>query len=205
MFAMALFINDLVGFDRNHALDPQKNLPSSKLISNEECLSLVPGINEEGLTGGAVCYDAQILNAERLLISIAKSAARAGADLANYVEVTGFLGLAEKVRGVIARDVLTEETLEIQAHVVVNASGPWVNRVLNFSPKPDVAPLTSFGKAFNILIKRQLVPNYAFGVYSRKRYKDHKSHPSERISALYHDSLRSGFLNWNGSLTIGFG
>ena len=44
IFSLALFIHDLVGFDRNRDLNQQKYLPSSHLISNEEFRRLVPGI-----------------------------------------------------------------------------------------------------------------------------------------------------------------
>jgi glycerol-3-phosphate dehydrogenase len=172
IFSLALFIHDLIGFDRNQGLNHHTSLPSSQLISKEEFCRLVPGIHDVGLTGAAVCYDAQMLNPERLLISLAQSADQAGAHLANYVKVTGFLGLREDVQGVLAHDVLSDEKLEIQADLVINASGPWANSVLNLTQDPKVPPVTSFGRAFNILIKRQLVPNYALGVYSRHEYKD---------------------------------
>ena len=173
IFSLALFMDNLLGFDRNHALDHHRYLPPAKLISKEECRRLVPGIDERKLTGAAVCYDAQILNAERLLIAIAQSATQAGADLANYVEVTGFLGLREEIRGVMAQDVLSGEKLEIQANLVVNASGPWVNRVLQLIQKPEVPPVADFARAFNIMIRRPLLPNHALGVYSKQDYQDY--------------------------------
>ena len=172
LFSLALFLHDLIGFDRNHGLNHQNNLGSSHLISKEEFRRLVPGIHDEALTGAALCYDAQMLNPERLLMSLAQSADRAGAHLANYVKMTGFLGSGDEVQGITARDVLSDEKLEIQAQLVINAGGPWANKVLNLTQNLKARPVTSFGRAFNILIKRQLVPNYALGVYSRRPYKD---------------------------------
>jgi glycerol-3-phosphate dehydrogenase len=74
MWSIVLFIHDLIGFDRNQGLHHQKYLASSRLISKEEIRRLVPGIADERMTGAAVCYEAQMLNPERLLISIARSA-----------------------------------------------------------------------------------------------------------------------------------
>ena len=175
ILSLALFIHDLMGFDRNRDLNHQRYLPSSHLISKEEFRRLVPGIDDEGLTGAALCYDAQLLNPERLLMALVQSADQAGAHLANYVKITGFLGSGNEVQGVIAHDVLSDQKFEIQAQFVINASGPWANRVLNLTQDPKVPPVTSFGRAFNILMKRQLVPNYALGVPSKSGYKDRQA------------------------------
>ena len=163
MFSLALFIHDLIGIDRNQGLNHHKLLRSSHLISKGELRQLVPGFDDEGLNGAALCYDAQMLNPERLLMSLAQSADQAGAHLANYVKMTGFLGSGDVIQGVMACDVLSDEKLEIQAHLVINAGGPWANRVLNHSQDPKVPPVTSIGRAFNILIKRQLVRKLCLG------------------------------------------
>ncbi len=175
VFSLALMLNDLIGFDRNQLNDPQKQLPPGKVVSSEECLCLVPGIAGEGLTGGAICYDAQLSSSERLIISIAQSAAHAGADLCNYVEVTGGIGEQDHLKGVQGEDTLTGEKLEIRSKMVVNTAGPWVNQVLGRVRQHPLSKITSFTKAFNLLINRQLIPHYAVGVYSKKKYTDTKA------------------------------
>ena len=175
VFSLALRINDLIGFDRNRLIDPQKNLPNGRVVSKEECQRLVPGISSEGLTGGAICYDAQLSNSERLLIAIAQSASQAGAALANYAEVTGGIERKDRLIGVEAQDVLSGEKLEIRSKLIINASGPWVNQVLQRVHQPHVSKITAFTKAFNILIRRQLIPHYAVGIYSKQKYTDTKA------------------------------
>src|SRR5688500_16163661 len=132
MLSAALLVNDLIGLDRNRAQDPQKCIPRGKAISRSECLEFLPDIPREGLTGGAVFYDAQVHNTERLLLSFLKSANKMGADVANYVEVVGILRQRNRVSGVEVRDVLTGDGFSIQAKAVVNACGPWLDRVLGF-------------------------------------------------------------------------
>ncbi len=172
LLSLALLVNEIIGFDRNRLADPQKHLPRSRVISRKECLQLFPGVNEDGLTGGVIYYDCQMYDSERLIVSISRSAARAGADMANYVEVTGLLRDGARLNGVTARDVITEDTLDIRARMVVNTSGPWTNqllRLLNVSlPNPAVA----LSKAFNLLVSRQLVPDFAVGVYGQARHAD---------------------------------
>ena len=172
IFAVALFLNDLIGFDRNHGVDSAKRLPSSRLLSKREFCDIVPGFEDGKATGAALCFDAQVENSERFTIGVARSAALMGAELANYVEVTGPLRVRNGVGGVLARDVLTQESIEVRAKIVVNASGPWVNQVFN-RVKPHEAPLQqSYAKAFNLLIKRQLIPTYSLGVYSQSAFQD---------------------------------
>src|ERR671930_1078023 len=77
ILALALRINDLIGFNRNRLEDPQKYLPPGRIISREECLRLFPGIEKKELTGGAIVYDCQLFSSERLILSFARSANKA--------------------------------------------------------------------------------------------------------------------------------
>lgn len=168
---IAMMVNDLVSCDRNFLNDPQKHIPPGRTISKSECLQLLPGINPENLTGGAVFYDAQVYNSERLLLSFLQSTAQKSADLANYVEVTGFIQVGNRVTGVEAQDLLTGERFHIRAKTVVNTSGAWINRVVSLvhGQQPDNRVL--FAKAIN-LVTRQLFPSYAVGVPGQNSYRD---------------------------------
>ena len=167
----AMVLNDLVSFDRNRLTDPQKNLPRGRVVSRAECLELAPGVREEGLTGGAIWYDAQMHNADRMTLSFILSAARAGAEVANHVEVTGLLKKGSRVVGVEARDRLEGEELQIKAKVVLNAAGPWVDNVLSFLGENAHPPLFHFSMAMN-LVTRPVVNRVAVGVTCRRRHKD---------------------------------
>ena len=127
-FAMpfALKIFNLASFDRNRLNDPQKHIPDARIISKEDCLRLIPGIMANGLAGGLIWHDSQAYNTERLVLSFIRSAEKAGADVANYLEVVGFLMDGNRVTGVKARDILDDHELEFQAKIVLNASGAWV-------------------------------------------------------------------------------
>ena len=152
--------------------EPGKALPAARLISREECRRLVPGIPERELTGGIVYYEAQMPNPERLLLSLVISAVRKGADAANYLEVVKFLRKQKCVVGVTARDVLTGEQVDVQGRVVVNATGPWIERLLGRVNGDRRRAGPSFSKAFNLLITRRLLPDTAVGLYSRRQFRD---------------------------------
>ncbi len=171
VFAVALFVNDLVSLDRNRLRDPQKYIPRGRVLSRRSCLQHLPELDPQGLTGGALFHDAQVYHSERLLLAFLQSAAQAGAVLANYVEATGFERDGDRVRGVRARDVLGGETFEIRAQTVVNACGPWVPQVHRLLGRPEVAAPQRYAKAMNI-ITRPLFDHYAVGLPSRTGYRD---------------------------------
>lgn len=172
VMAVAMFMNDLVGFDRNGLDDPQKRLPAGRVISKRECLEIIPGIEESGLTGGAVWYDCHVYNSERMLLSYLHSASHRGAQLGNYVEVTGFIIKDQRVLGVKARDVMTQNEFEIRARLVINNSGPWVNQTLGLLEQKKSHKKILLSKAMNLILRRQIIPRYAVGVPSKFEFKD---------------------------------
>lgn len=193
--SLALAINDLISSDRNWQADPHKYIPKGRILSKGNCLKLLPGIAEQNLTGGAVFYDAQIYNSERLVISFLRTAAQRGAELANYVEVAGFLQTNHRIHGVKAIDQLTRMQFNIQARMVINTSGPWINQVLRQLDSQQPSPPIHFAKAFN-LVTRPLFHQYAVGLYSQRSYQD--------ADALINKGTRLFFVApWRGKSLIG--
>jgi glycerol-3-phosphate dehydrogenase len=163
---VAMKINDLVSCDRNRLQDPQKHIPSGRLISPQECQQIVKDIPKEGLTGAAIFYDAQVYNSERLTLSFIRSAEKLGANVANYTEVVGFLQTDARIEGIRVKDVLTGDRLEIRAKMVVNTCGAWINNVLGLL-QPQPQPKTEFAKAMNLVVENQLFADYAIGISDR--------------------------------------
>jgi glycerol-3-phosphate dehydrogenase len=64
-----------------------------------------------------------------VVLEVLRWAASYGADIANYVEVTGLSAKANDVRGVIARDTLDGSEYSFRAPVVVNSAGPWSSKL----------------------------------------------------------------------------
>jgi glycerol-3-phosphate dehydrogenase len=170
LMALALLLNDLISFDRNRGIEPARRLPRGHTVSRDECLRLLPGIEADGLSGAAIWYDCQMYNSERLTLSFILSAVQHGAIVANYIQATDFMLKDDRVIGIYARDELSGLPLEIRANVVVNAAGPWVDRVLS-----KLNGHYQFGvqlaKAVNIAT-RPLFGDYAVGLYSKNEYQD---------------------------------
>lgn len=193
---LAISLYKLLGYDRDLIGESAYNLPMGYTISKEECKKVVPGIDTRSLTGGIVFYDCQISNSERFIISIARSATGAGADLANYVEV---IDLAKDRDGAFVaqvEDILTGDHFEIRARNIVNACGPWVNFLLR--RLDDNYPVQSEGnsKAFNLLLNRNLTNNYAVGLYSQIKNQGTAQLLAKKSRYLY-------ITPWNGRSLLG--
>jgi len=171
--AIALLINDVVSGDRNWAMpDPGKHLPAGRVISKADCLAHLPGLTTQGLTGGALFCDAQVYNSERLTLAFLRSAHQAGAAIANYARVTGFLKQAGRVMGATVRDELTGAAIEVRANLVINTAGPWIHQIKDLarSPQPTLTP-PPMAKAVNLVVPA-FIQKYAVGLSSKERYRD---------------------------------
>jgi glycerol-3-phosphate dehydrogenase len=115
----------------------------TSLVNRKTVQQLLPNIQQEGLKGGVVYYDGQF-DDSRLAVNIAQTCAEQGGVVLNYMEVSGLLKHADgKVSGVKARDLESGQVYDLQAKVVVNATGVFVNEVLKMDvaeQKPLVRP-----------------------------------------------------------------
>ncbi len=162
MFA-GLLANDILSADRNNGIIPDHHIPRGRIISRSALDELVPEYPLDG-SGAALWTDAVADNSERIVVEMVKSAVDAGACTANYVEMTGFLQEDEVVSGIKAHDCIGNTDFEIRANLVINAAGPWSNKILE---KLDwaVEPLPyALALGMNAIIKKELIPTYAAGV-----------------------------------------
>ncbi|HKG96900.1 MAG TPA: glycerol-3-phosphate dehydrogenase/oxidase, partial [Pyrinomonadaceae bacterium] len=106
-----------------------KSLPRHRMLSRSETLKHSPGLNPHGLLGSALYFDAQIEFAERLVLENVLAARAHGAEIFTYTPVTNLVAEGGLVSGV--EFVSAEGQREFaRAEVVINAAGPWIDRVL---------------------------------------------------------------------------
>lgn len=106
-------------------------------LSKEETLKRVPGLMSEGLLGGGNYLDFNNSDV-RLVIENIKKAHEDGGTMASRVKAVDYLYNEEgNICGVRAEDVLTGEQFDIAAKVVVNASGPWSDKVRNLGREKE--------------------------------------------------------------------
>ncbi|MGX7358146.1 type 1 glycerol-3-phosphate oxidase [Dolosigranulum pigrum] len=106
-------------------------------LSKEETLKRVPGLMSEGLLGGGNYLDFNNSDV-RLVIENIKKAHEDGGTMASRVKAVDYLYNEEgNICGVRAEDILTGEQFDIAAKVVVNASGPWSDKVRNLGREKE--------------------------------------------------------------------
>lgn len=161
-----LLVNDLLSFDRNRTNDLEKRIPSGKVISREECLRILPGLESDIITGAAKWHDAFAYNTERLALGAVVAACRRGAVAANYVRLVGFTRSGRDITGIVAKDVFTGSRFNVSAKLVINASGPWVPEILSLADASGSTPIRHLVLAMNFVLKRQIIKSYAAGLTS---------------------------------------
>jgi glycerol-3-phosphate dehydrogenase len=169
----ALTLNELASWARNQDLAPERLIPRGRLVSRDECLRLFPGFAAEGLTGGALWYDAQLLNPERLTLNFVQAAADRGAVAANYVRVDSLRARGGAVHGARATDRLTGTEFDIEARSVLVTAGPWtrdiIESVSEVSHRGPSLPVRALG--LNLVVGRRLA-DVAVGVRARSERRD---------------------------------
>lgn len=161
-FRTAFTVTRLVGFDQNRGVPSDRRISNSRVLDRGEALRLAPALERPDMTGGALWYDAQCVNTERLTLAFLQSAAEAGAVVANHVNVESLVRSDRRVIGGVLRDGVTGNRFRVQARVVLNAGGPYAGKLEERARSARV-PL---GLAMNLVV-RSLGTDVAFGVRSR--------------------------------------
>lgn len=121
-YGIGLFLYDI--------LSNRLSLGKPALLSKKNTLQLLPGIQSKGLWGGVRYTDGQFDDA-RLAISMALTAADQGAVLINYTGVTALLKEDGKISGARLSDELNGMQFEVKAKAVINATGVFVDSILD--------------------------------------------------------------------------
>lgn len=102
---------------------------SHKTLSKAQIAKEIPGLRTDDLRGGPLYYDCMTDDA-RITLETLLDARDAGAVVLTYGRVDKLLHTAGKIAAVRVVDVLGEgRTVEVKAGAVINATGPWSDRV----------------------------------------------------------------------------
>lgn len=118
-----------IGLRLYDLLTPGKRTERYRTLSRAEALALEPTLRPEDLVGAGYYFDDLLLSPERLCLENVLAARRAGAQTLNYAQAEEFRprpggGWSVRVRDLVGGDVAT-----LTGRVLVNATGPWVDRV----------------------------------------------------------------------------
>ena len=149
-----------VGLKMYDALAGRAGLGHTEFLGAGLVARCVPGVRAQGLKGGVKYWDGQFDDA-RLALALARTAAREGALLVNYCEVTGFLHNEGKVAGVECRDAETGAVHQVQARCVVNAAGVWVDQLRHKEGDAAgraVQPMVAPSQGVHAVVAREFFP-----------------------------------------------
>ncbi len=107
----------------------------SRFISGKTVKKYLPTSVAKGLKGGMVYHDGQF-DDSRMAVNLAQSCADHGGTIANYTRVTGLThGADGELNGVDVVDTLSGKTMHLNTKSVVNATGIFVDDIMNMDSK----------------------------------------------------------------------
>lgn len=130
----------------------------NRVLTKEEVLEVSPYLAKENLLGGGIYLDFKN-NDARLVIENIKKAHEDGAHLLSKTKVTGFIyDENNKISGVHVVDVLTNETYDIHADVVVNTTGPWSDTIRGLSNDETIVGQMRPTKGVHLVVDYDKLP-----------------------------------------------
>ena len=197
LMAAALFVNDLIAWDRNARVSPHRCIPGGRILSRSECLEIMPGIDKDHLTGGAQWYDCVVSDTERLTLSFVIAACEQGACVANYTRVDKYIVSGGEVKGAKVTDTLNGHVFDIDARLVISATGPWEGQLLRALRGDGVqGTISGWAQAMNIVVDRTIFESHAVGIASSQKFIDKDAVVDKGSRYLF-------FVPWQGGTLIG--
>jgi glycerol-3-phosphate dehydrogenase len=135
------------------AMSGKLGLGNTNIISAKKTVTYLPNIETKSLYGAVIYTDGQFDDA-RLAINLAQTAVENGATVLNYMSVTGLLKDNNKVTGVICKDSLSENIYQLKAKVVINATGVFVDDVMNMDNN-DAENIVAPSQGIHIVIEKR--------------------------------------------------
>ncbi len=129
------------------------------MMGPEETLAKEPSLNHENLLGSGLYYEYRT-DDSRLTISLLLSAQKQGCKILNYCSLQSFSKTNNQITGVSIKNSISHEVIEIKASIVINATGVWVDNVMNLDTLniSKKANLICFSKGIHIVFPYEKLP-----------------------------------------------
>ena len=103
---------------------PASTLPRSRRVSARRVVEMAPTVRRDGLDGGFLAYDGQLIDDARLVTAVARTAAQHGARILTYVAASEATGTSVRLT-----DQRTGQSFDVSAGAVINAAGVWAGEI----------------------------------------------------------------------------
>ena len=128
-----------------------------RTLNPSEVAKEEPLLKQEGLQGAPVYYDCSTDDA-RLTLETIIDATQNGAVVATWARVDALVKNEQgRIAGVVVKNARDGSLKEVNAHAVINATGPWTDEVLAMSG-PRKGQLLRPTKGVHIVVDRQKLP-----------------------------------------------
>src|SRR5262245_6581827 len=134
------------------------NVRRHRMVGARGILEAEPALRSDGLRGAGIYWDYRTDDA-RLVVETMLSAVDAGAVVLSYAEVTGFVKEGGQITGARIADRMGRGEITVRARVVVNAAGPWVDKVAALDATS--APRLRLTKGVHVIVPRARVGHRA--------------------------------------------
>ena len=149
-----------VGMKVYDMLAGKLGIKKSKSLTKEEVLEKIPTLEPEDLNGGTIYYDGQF-DDSRLAINLAQTAVDHGATTINYMKVTGLLkNASDLISGVKTLDMVDGKSYEINARVVINATGIFSDSILGMD-NVNHEDIIQCAQGIHLVLDKEFLPGNA--------------------------------------------
>jgi glycerol-3-phosphate dehydrogenase len=163
-FVFPIFRGDPVGRLRLSAglwvydgLSAFRNISRHRSWGQRATLKREPELRSDGLQGAMHYYDCWTDDA-RLTLETMQAAVGDGAVVCNHLGVTELVRADGRLTGARVHDRVSGATFTIVARQIVNATGPWLDRVRQLD-EPGTRPVLRLTKGVHIIVPRARVGN----------------------------------------------
>lgn len=131
-------------------------LGETRVLDRAAALAVMPGLQPQALSGAVQFWDGQFDDA-RLAVTLARTAAAAGAVVVNHCPVRALMHAGGRVAGARVRDAETGADIAVSAGCVVNATGVWVDDLRGMDSGP-ARPMVSPSQGIHLVVDRDFLP-----------------------------------------------
>ncbi|HSZ35025.1 MAG TPA: glycerol-3-phosphate dehydrogenase/oxidase [Puia sp.] len=144
-----------IGLSVYDLLAGKRSFGKSRLISRNELVRRIPNIKQDGLKSGVLYHDGQFDDA-RLAVALALTGIDQHATLLNYFKVYGLKKEGNKITGVFTKDVETGIEYSLKAKTVVNATGVFVDELLNMD-EPEARKIVQPSQGIHLVFDKSFI------------------------------------------------
>lgn len=145
-----------IGLKTYDALSGKSSFGKSRMMGRSSTQAMLPTVVPDKLAGGVEYFDGQFDDA-RYSLALAQTLESLGGVAINYARMVRLLKTDGIVSGVVVRDEETGTDFEVQARVVINATGVFTD-VVRILDEPQAPPMLTVSQGSHFVLPKSFLP-----------------------------------------------